>query len=426
MDRFWWGVATSAFQIEGFVENDMTVWERRSKFNNDGKHPLYQNGSAHWLNWRGDFELLKQLNVNAYRFSMEWARIEPQCGTFDGQALDQYEQMVDRLLELNIEPFLTLHHFTHPVWFHEKTPWTSEQAQDVFCRFTEVILKRFADRISYWITFNEPLVWALAAYGDGKFPPGRSDGKLMMRALVNILKAHQRAYSLIKSYRPQAKIGMAKHFITFEAHRKWFAADRSLADLLHHFFNKMIPEAFETNRLQFHFPLLFDVDEAINLKNRIDFWGVNYYYRMFVAFRLNIRRPFQFIFKDESGLGLTDMGWEVYPDGLSKVLRYMGKFNKDIIITENGIATLDESLRMRFIDAHLEQVLKARENGLPVKGYFYWSFLDNYEWLEGKNKRFGLVHVDYENDFRRTVKQSARHYARIIQIDLNNRKGSLS
>ncbi|GBE27597.1 MAG TPA: glycoside hydrolase family 1 protein [Bacteroidetes bacterium] len=417
MDPFYWGLATSAFQMEGFVQNDMTQWEALGGFRQDGKNPLYQNGAAHWQYWQEDYRLLASIGVNAYRFSMEWARIEPKRGHYDQKSLDHYERMLDTLLKMGIEPFLTLHHFTHPVWFHAQTPWTSEAAQDVFCSFAEMLIKRFASKINYWITFNEPLVWVLAAYGDAKFPPGKNNVTEMIHAFLNILKTHACVYDRIKSARPLARVGLAKHFIVFAPGRKWFAADRSLADLLHGFFNKMTLDAFKLNRLKFRFPFLFNFDEPVVLNDKIDFWGVNYYYRMYSAFKLNFRRPIHFFFKDAAGHGLTDMGWEIYPKGLGQILKAVARSGKDIFITENGIATTDEALRMRFMDEHIRQILSARQNGLPVRGYFYWTFLDNYEWLEGKSKRFGLVHVDYANDFARKVKPSAEHYARMIAGD---------
>lgn len=416
MNDFFWGLASSAFQTEGFIKNDMTEWEAKGFFRKDGKNPRYQNGSAHWKHWHQDFELLKEIGVNAYRFSVEWARIEQKYNQFDEAALDQYERMVDKLLELQIEPFLTLHHFSHPVWFHERTPWTSVTSRDVFCRYLNILYKRLGDRIRYWITFNEPLVWVLAAYGDAKFPPGKQSFDEMIKALINILHAHTCAYQIIKTYQPKAQIGIAKHFIEFAPHRSWFMADHSLSELVHNFFNEMIPDAFVNNRLKFHFPLLFRIDEPIPLQNAIDFWGVNYYYRMFTAFRLNLKRPIRFVYQNDSKNGLSDMGWEIYPQGLTKALKFFAKYRKNIFVTENGIATNDEQQRIRFVNDHIQEVLAARNAGLPVNGYFYWSFLDNYEWLEGKSKRFGLVHVDYERGFIRKIKRSGKHYSRIIKI----------
>ncbi len=422
MNRFYWGLASSAFQTEGYIQNDMTEWEALGGFRQDGKNPIYRHGAAHWQRWQQDFKLLQKIGVNAYRFSMEWARIQPEFDCFDHKALDQYERMLDRLLGLKIEPFLTLHHFTHPAWFHAQTPWVSDKAQETFCRYADVLLERFGDRINYWITFNEPLVWALAAYGDAKFPPGKNNLNDMMLVVKNILQTHSCLYRRIKSALPLAQVGMAKHFIIFAPRRKWLAADRKLADLLHSFFNEMVPRAFKSNRLKFRFPFLFSFDEPVALNNQVDFWGVNYYYRMLAAIRMNFRRPIGFDFKNISGEGLTDMGWEIYSEGLLRILKQVAAYGKDIYITENGIATTDDARRIRFMDAHIQKTLKAEQMGVPVRGYFYWSFLDNYEWLEGNSKRFGLVHVDYRQDFARSLKPSAAHYARLIQIDTTKRK----
>ncbi len=400
----------------------MTEWEARGGFRQVDKNPLYQNGSAHWKRWQEDFRLLKQIGVNAYRFSVEWARIEPERGQINRAALDQYERMIDQLLEFGIEPFLTLHHFTHPVWFHDQTPWTSELAKEAFCRYADILLNRFGDRIRHWITFNEPLVWVLAAYGDAKFPPGKINLMEMMLALKNMLNTHVCLYRQIKSAFPAAQVGIAKHFIIFTGRRNRFPIDRSLARLLHVFFNEMIPGAFKSNRLKFRFPLLFNFDEYLALDDQIDFWGVNYYYRMQASFRLNLKRPIHLGFKNISGEGLTDMGWEIYSEGLYRVLKQVGSYGKDIYITENGIATMDDKQRIAFVNAHIRQMLKAQQKGLPVRGYFYWSFLDNYEWLEGKSKRFGMVHVDYTKNFSRTLKPAALHYAQLISSDLRKKR----
>ena len=414
MERFFWGLSTSAFQMEGHVENDMTAWEKQGGFRQDGKNPVYGHGADHWRRWRDDFKLFPDIGINSYRFSLEWARIEPNRGQYDENALDSYEQMLDTLIGMGLQPFLTLHHFTHPGWFHAETPWVSKAAGEVFYAFAEKIVKRFASKVAHWITFNEPLVWVLAAYGDAKFPPGESDMQRMMQAYRNILKSHARIYDLIKRHNPNARVGLAKHFIIFKPGHSWFGPDRGLAGILHAFFNEMTLDAFKTNRLKFHLPLLIDYNEEITLDDKIDFWGINYYYRMHASFRFNIRNPLHLFFKDETNMGLTDMGWEIYPQGLGQILELVNRQGKEIFITENGIATEDETIRIRFISAHIREVFAARQKGIPVTGYFYWSFLDNYEWLEGMDMRFGLVHVNYDKSDARCLKDSAFYFARLI------------
>lgn len=409
MSKFLWGVASSSFQSEGHIDNDITRWEAEGHFRKNGKNPLYGQGANHWHMWEQDFKLLKELGVNAYRFSVEWSRIEPQPGVFSEPALKHYDQMIDRLLQLNIIPMLTLHHFSHPAWFHSYSPWTSNDAVHVFYRFAKKIIRRYAEKVPYWISFNEPLVWALAAYGDAQFPPGDKKPKLVMRALHNMLQAHAEVYNVLKTYNPTAQLGIAKHFIVFKEDRSWFLPDRGLANRLDYFFNRMTLEAFKTDRLQFKFWPIINYDHPIELNDKIDFWGVNYYYRLHTRLIPNLINPVRVVHQNPA----TDMGWEIYPKGLKKILRLVQSANKDIIITENGIATGNNQLRDQFLKDHLAVMHKQRLENPRIKGYFYWSFLDNYEWLEGKSKRFGLIHVDYENQFKRTIKPSANLFSQL-------------
>jgi len=407
--EFLFGVATSAFQIEGNIENDFTEWEKLENFKNDFSDPKYENGSNHWKLWENDFELLKKLNVNSYRFSIEWSRIEPIQNQFDESAISQYHKMIDRLLEYNIEPVITIHHFTHPKWFHKFSPWTSKNSIEVFFNFARKVIEEFSGKIKYWVTFNEPLVWALASYGEGKFPPGNHDLTKTMLAIENILLAHIKVFDFIKQKRPNAKVGIAKHFIVFKEGRDFFL-DKKLSKRINYFFNTMILEAFRSNLLTIYFPLLLNYTSIIELNNKIDFWGVNYYYRLHTKIIINYKVPFRLYAKKP----MTDMGWEVYPKGLKKILKLVANYGKDIIITENGIATNDEKLRIKFIKKHLKIVTKYRK-GKNILGYFYWSFIDNYEWLEGKSKRFGLVHVNYTNGFKRKIKPSGKFFANYIK-----------
>ncbi len=278
-----------------------------------------------------DFELLSELGVNSYRFSIEWSRIQPQQNQFDEKALNQYERMIDRLLEKKIEPFLTLHHFTHPIWFHQQSPWHNKNSIENFINFVEKIIERFKSKIKYWITFNEPLVWVMAAYGEGNFPPGYKDLNIMMVALSNILEAHSKTYDLIKSEIPKSKIGIAHNFIVFKSERDWFLLDKAVRNRIHKFYNLMIPDALATNKLIASLPPLLKYEEEINLDNKIDFWGVNYYYRLFTKFRLSLSNPFHFYTKHPE----TDTGWEIYPKGLYKILKLIASYGKPIIVTEN-------------------------------------------------------------------------------------------
>jgi beta-glucosidase len=418
--NFLWGVATSAFQIEGSIENDFTEWEVQGKFQQNGEDPRYENGTDHWLNWEKDFELLKKLNVNAYRFSIEWARIEPESGKFDNAALDQYVEMINHLIEIGIEPVLTLHHFSHPKWFHKESPWHKSESIIRFINFVEYILPHIIDKVKIFVSINEPMVWALAAYADAKFPPGEKNFNLMMQAVYNLLIAHKQVYDLIKCKNENVMVGIAKNFIVFRPARKWLGLDQAVTSIAHNFFNLMLLEAFKTNKLSFKLPLIVNFHKELILDNSIDFWGVNYYYRMFTRFNINLKAPLKLEFKQRSSEGKSGLGWENYSKGLRKVIKMAATYGKPIYITENGIATDDDMQRLGYLKRHLHQVELCKKQNIDLRGYFYWSFLDNYEWLLGKNARFGLVHVSYDSNFLRTIKQSGMYYANHIKEQLKS------
>ncbi len=417
-DKFLWGVSTSAFQVEGHVENDMTEWEHLGKFMNDGLDPRVADAVDHWNRWEEDFNLLNELGINAYRFSVEWARIEPERGKINQDAIEQYVRMIGKLHEFGIAPMLTILHFSHPAWFHRSTPWHHESSIESYLNFVDILIENFLDRVPFVVTFNEPLVWLLAAYGDGKFPPGKRDISQMMTSLKNMLTAHRRAYDLIKAKYPRCEVGIAHNFMVFKKARPFSMVDKHLRRTIHYFYNLMIPDAFITNRLKYFFPLLVNYDSAIDLDNSIDFWGVNYYCRIHVKFRLRLNHPFDLIYLPKAGEGQSDLGWEIYPKGLRRVCRWLESTGKPIYFTENGIAADDDNLRVRFLEKHLRVLQKARKDGYPIKGYFHWSLLDNYEWLVGRSARFGLYHVDYDNSLERSMKPSGQFYRDFIRQEL--------
>jgi beta-glucosidase len=410
-DKFLWGVATSAFQMEGHTRNDMTDWENAGRFRSNGKDPRIGVACNHWNRWQEDFQLLKELGVNSYRFSLEWSRIEPEPGRFDQSALDQYDRMIDRLLELGITPMLTLHHFTHPTWFHNQTPWHKSESVLRFVYFCRMATKRLLDRVPYIVTINEPLVWTLAGYGVGKFPPGEKNMGRVMKALHNMLLAHRQVYDMVKDRNPECQVGIAHNFVAFKRAPKGHEIDRLMKRMVHYFYNWMIIRAFRKNNLRFRFPVILFYDEPIALDDKIDFWGVNYYYRLHVRFRLSFRRPFHLLsIPRSSGEGQSDLGWEIYPTGLRKVCKWVSATGKPIIITENGIAVADDATRIRFLQSHLGVLEELIREGYPIKGYYHWTLIDNYEWLIGKSARFGLYHVDFDNSLSRKLKSSGQFY----------------
>jgi beta-glucosidase len=257
-------------------------------------------------------------------------------------------------------------------------------------------------------------VWALAAYGDGKFPPGEKNFDTMAIALTHILQAHKVVYTNIKKHQPSAQIGIANNFIIFRPQRLWHLLDRGTGFLIHRFYNFFLLDAFKKNKIRIIFPFLIHYVKKMSLEDYIDFWGVNYYSRYHTRFCLNLRRPMEFSHIDRSGEGLTDLGWEIYSDGLWKVLKWLKNTGKPFYITENGIADSQDLKRTAFLKSHLKIVEKAVWKNLPLRGYFYWSLLDNYEWMVGRRAKFGLYEVDYANQFKRRLRKSGRFYSEYI------------
>ncbi len=236
-----------------------------------------------------------------------------------------------------------------------------------------------------------------------------------MDGLYNMLSTHREAYNFIKCYNKKCQIGIAHNFINFKRAPNGSVIDRKLKRIIHNFYNYMIIDAFNQNKLEGHFPLLLSYNRPIHLNDKIDFWGINYYYRLHVRFRMNLKHPFDLLsISRSSGEGKSDLDWEIYPKGLLKICRWLKSTNKPLIITENGIACKDDTNRIKFLQSHLQMMETAIDEGHDIRGYFYWSLMDNYEWLIGQDARFGLYKVDYSN-MQRIKNLSVDFYRDYIQ-----------
>lgn len=404
-ENFLWGVATSAFQLEGSPYADWTSWD--SKLNS---HPDVTN---HYRLYKDDLNLLKELGVNAYRFSVEWSRIQPEENRWDTNAIAHYQEIIDILNENNIEPMVTLHHFTHPLWFIRKYPWHEDASVERFLEYTEKIISAFRG-VRYWITFNEPYVLLLGGYLEGCMPPGIRDASLALRALKNILICHARAYEIIHSRIPDAKVSIAHNMAALAPWRRWNPMDRLLSRIAKHFYNHSVLDAFISGKLSIKFPFSKTVEIEVPIRGKLDFFGVNYYTRVHMRFNPFRKMGVELRHRDIGGYGLTDMGWEIHPRGLEKVLRYASRLNVPLIITENGIATHNDRKKIKFMKRHVDMLEKCIKNGIDVKGYFYWSLIDNYEWLQGLDARFGLYSVDF-NTLERKPTKAALYYSYLIK-----------
>lgn len=404
-DAFQWGVATSAFQLEGLPNADWTTWDPSLC-----KTPAITD---HYVRYKEDLRLLKELGVNAYRFSLEWSRIQPKEDTWDEEAIAHYQEIIDICLSYGIEPMVTLHHFTHPRWFLERHPWHRTSSIEKFLRYTELMAATLKG-VSAWITFNEPYVILIGGYLDGCTPPGLRDVPRSLLALKNIFTSHGKAYDIIHRYRPDAQVSLAHNMSVFAPWKKWNPLDRLLKKTANYFYNHSIINAFQTGVFIVKFPFSRAVEIEVPIKDKLDFFGVNYYTRIHLRFNPFKKMGVELRHLDIDGHGLTNIGWEIHPRGLAKVLRYASRLNLPLIITENGIATHDSQEKVKYMKRHVDVVERCLKDGLDVRGYYYWTLIDNYEWLQGLDARFGLYRVDFDT-LDRTATSAAAYYSYLIQ-----------
>ena len=405
---FLWGAATSAHQVEGDNRhNDWWAWEQAGKARE-------QSGTAcdHYARFAEDFDLAKALHHNAHRFSIEWSRIEPEPEQWETSALEHYRQVVDALRARDLEPIVTLFHFTSPQWFSERGGWCHPQAGAWFARYVERVLEAIGPSVRYWITFNEPMIYLYQGYVAGVWPPGERSWRTTWRALAGMLRAHRSAYWLIHQRlddgaRPPI-VGFAKNMVVFAPCDPRSLRDRLARWARHRIFNDFVLAAFRRGRIGW-WP---------GRRRCLDIIGLNYYTRDFVHFAGWVGgRLFGQVCSvmHHRDVGERNMlGWEIYPEGIHRCLRNLARYRLPILVTENGICTADDAQRWRFIRGHLAQVARAMREGASVVGYLHWSLMDNFEWHEGFGPRFGLVEVDYATQARR-VRPSAERFAQVCR-----------
>ena len=408
---FLWGVATSSYQIEGAAENDWTDWERQERLK--VRDERCGSASGHRERWRADLSLIPTIGANAYRFSVERSFVEPEPGFFSEDALKFERARVDALARLGIEPVVTLHHYTHPLWFWQGEGWEARDSVASFRRYAAVVAEALGPRVRYWVTLNEPVVFLLGGYLGGMIPPGRRSFRSAARAFEHLLRSHAEAAAAIRERIPGARIGIAHNMLDFAPDRRTSGLDRRLARAGERLYNQSLLEAVGSGRLDWSFPGEGRVRVAIpDLPGTNDFVGVNYYSRVHIRFRGVPGAVGVFAYRDPEARGLTDTGWEVHPEGFGRVLRQAEATGLPILVTENGIATRDDGKRRDFLREHALVLSHRLAAGAPIEGYFYWSLLDNFEWLEGFRPRFGLFEVDYAT-FARRRRPSADLFAEL-------------
>ena len=424
-ESFRFGTATAATQIEGHcTTSDWWAFSQEPGRvqGGDSPHPACDV----WNRFEDDLSLHRGLGTNAYRMSVEWARIEPTPGDIDHQALDRYRNMLGLLRDASIEPMVTLHHFTLPRWVAQRGGLLSAELPAYFERFVRTTVASLGDLVPRWVTINEPNVVATLGYLLGIHPPGRQDPRQAMRAHEHLLAAHVRAYRAIHEVAGQrgwsAEAGVAHHLRVVQPSRPKHPADRLGVRVLDRVFNESFASALCGDPQPMAERLILRLSGArrIDARGTQDFFGLNYYSRDLVRF--SRQHPEEmFVHREVPHDGeVSDLDWEVYPEGLGKLLRtWARRSGLPIYVTENGIADARDAQRSSFLVRHLAQVADAISNGIDVRGYYHWSLLDNFEWAEGYGPRFGLYEVDYATQ-QRKARPSAEVYRRIAssrQID---------
>jgi beta-glucosidase len=430
---FAWGVATAAYQIEGAANEDgrgQSIWDTFS--HTPGSVLNGHTGDVacdHYHRWQEDVDLMRELGVTAYRFSIAWPRIFPHgTGIANAAGLDWYERLVDRLLDAGIQPWVTLYHWDLPQKLEDLGGWPVRATADAFVDYAEAVARRLGDRVRDWITLNEPWCSAFLGYHTGEHAPGRHDLGLALRASHTLLLAHGRAVQVLRAASPNSTIGITLN-PTSVAPATGAEADAAAARRYDGFRNRwfldpLYGRGYPADMLERYgdrFPRPTD-DDLRTIAAPIDLLGVNYYEPHVVRFDAH-DTFLQAATVDPGGTQVTQMGWIVQPAGLQDLL---ARLVKDypvgrLAITENGAAYPDHTLdgrvadpeRTRYLAGHLEAAAASIEAGVPLRGYFAWSLLDNFEWSWGFTRRFGIVHVDFETQ-RRTMKDSGRWYRDFI------------
>lgn len=431
---FYWGAATASYQIEGGWDEDgkgESIWDRFS--HTPGNIERGDTGDVacdHYQYWREDIELMKSIGLKAYRFSTSWPRILPTgSGMINQAGLDFYSALVDGLLEAGIEPFLTLYHWDLPQALQDQGGWPARSTAEAFVEYAELMSRFLGDRVQYWITLNEPFVSAFVGYMEGRHAPGHQDIDEMVAASHHLLLAHGWSVPVIRGNSPDSEVGIVLNLHPCEPASP-SEADRRAAQIQSGIINRWYLDPISgygyPQDIQKHFGRAMNFVQPKDMdiiSTKLDFLGVNYYTRV-------ITRSDEIPEERNSprnlypGEEVTEMGWEVYPQGLLNILETVHKGYRfpSLMITENGAAyidTLDESSivedpkRVDYLKSHIEKVWQAIDSGIPVRGYFVWSLMDNFEWAHGYSKRFGLIHVDHKTQ-RRTMKRSAHWYKELI------------
>jgi beta-glucosidase len=417
---FLWGTASSAYQCEGGNTNNQWYrWERQGRILSGER---CANAANWWKAAEEDFDLAEQMENKALRLSLEWSRIEPAEGLWDSAAVDRYREMLADLRRRHMIPVVTLHHFTEPLWFVDRGGFADATNIHFFIRYVAYIVEALGDLCNFWVTINEPNVYATQGYELGSFPPGGQNILLTFRVLRNLLQAHVEAFYTIRRLQPGSQIGYCLHYRLFDPASPLSLLDRGVAGLQGNLFNWSVLQAAETGH--FPFPVNMVLAPIARAAGARDYHGINYYTRDMVRFDPTVPAELfgrRFV---QSGVirndpGLDNSFGEIYAQGLYRVLKSVyrrTRGNKPLYITENGFSDALDDRRPRAILEHLAMVHRAIREGVPVRGYLYWSLVDNFEWNQGWQVRFGLIEIDPITQ-QRIPRRSASMYGEICRAN---------
>ncbi|MCM8823548.1 MAG: family 1 glycosylhydrolase [Candidatus Omnitrophica bacterium] len=388
---FLWGSSISSYQLEGNnFKSDWYFYEKEKHLEEAGQAVDYYN------RFREDSSLAKELGHNALRLSLEWARIYPTKHDIDEESLKHYKNLLIDLNDKGLKPLVTLNHFTLPFWFVKEGGWVKPDSVDYFMKYVVKVVKDLKSYAHIWFTFNEPLVYIYNGFLIGRWPPGYKSLSLGLKALKNILKVHSLAYREIKRIYGEdlCLVSLTKHMRIFSPCYYFnFGQNNFLAFLIDRVFNFSLMDFFCNHKL-------------------LDFIGLNYYCKEYVSVG-------NFLFGKECKLPHHEgwkntLGWFIFPEGLYEILIKLKRYKLPIIITENGTSELNNADYARFLYAHIRSLAKALNEGVNVKGYFWWSLLDNFEWDEGYKHKFGLIEVE-RRTFVRYIRPFAFIYKKICE-----------
>lgn len=396
-DNFHWGAATASYQVEGGIEN--CDWAQAAR---DDRVPVCGRACDHYHRYEADFDLAKSLGHNAHRFSIEWARIEPEEGKFDAKEVEHYRQVIRALKERGLHPYVTLWHFTLPQWFADIGGFENPRAPELFARYAKYMAEALKDEVTGLTTMNEPMVFAGIGWLKGNWPPfkeftlakrasmtvsgddtkNRPTRSVFMyftyrRVVTNLVDAHNQAYRAIKAVDPRLEVSLVKHVVAFDANwnpfnkiKAWFGDQ-----FLNHSFLRRVYRQCDTI-------------------------GLNYYHYAKFGGRPQCEK--------------SDMGWEMAPQAIYHALHVLWQYKKPIFVSECGVADHDDSHRAWYINEQVKGVARALADGIEVRAHLYWSLMDNYEWALGFEKKFGLIEINYET-LERNIRPSAYVYKKIIE-----------